>query len=293
MNGYVALVLGIIIGFVIEWVIDWFYWRRKAKGLEGTIVDLQKDNTSLENRLAAMQQENQHLHELYDEPLEAAGEGEYSTLPVAQEEGDNMPAFLAEEEVIVVTEGGDESDDDGFGLNEAAAVAGAAVLVDEVTDTEEASEIIEAEPVVEVVELEQLEIIGENEAALLKQAGINTPQQLVTAGATAKGRAELADKTGLSQAEIMDWVNQAELYQLEGVSAEDAQDLVAAGIDTVVGLASADPNKLLARLTDVYATTRPEAAPPSLEVIQQWIEEAKKNPNAAAYLAIQDKLKGG
>lgn len=292
MNGYVALILGIIIGFLIEWVIDWFYWRRRAKALEGTIVDLQKENTSLENRLLTLQQENQHLHELYDEPLEEVGESEFTTQPVAQEETEWMPAFLDEEEVVVV-EDAEESEEGGIGLKEAAAVAGAAAVVEEVRGPDEASEVIEAEPVVEVVELEQLEMIGENEAALLKQAGINTPQQLVTAGATAKGRAELADKTGLSQAEIMDWVNQAELYQLEGVSTADAQDLVAAGVDTVVGLATADPGKLHSNLVDIYGTQHPGEDPPGIEQVESWVQEAKKNPAAAAYLAVQDKLKGG
>jgi len=45
----------------------------------------------------------------------------------------------------------------------------------------------------------------------LKEAGVYNVKQLLRAGASPAGRKELAEKTGLSEAQILKWVNRADL----------------------------------------------------------------------------------
>ena len=292
MNIYVALIIGVIIGFLGEWVVDWFYWRRKARTLEGTIVDLQKENTSMENRLVTLRDENQHLKEIYGEPATGSLEesDEFTTQPVeSQEEDEWVPAFLDEEDE------GSETDDESAVGDAAVAVAAAAAattVMDESGDEIDEEIDEETTKVTETIDVNQVEIIGEEDGAKLHAAGIDTPHDLIEKGSSSKGRADLAEQTGLSQTQIMDWVNHLELYEIEGLRADDAQLLKTAGIETVVGLATADPKELHSKMVALYADQFPDEDPPGVEEVEDWVQQAAQNPNAAAYLAAQSKVKG-
>ncbi len=78
-----------------------------------------------------------------------------------------------------------------------------------------------------------IEGIGPRYAQVLKNAGVATTDQLLQAGSTARGRAELASKTGLSVKLILKWVNMCDLFRVRGVASQYAELLEAAGVDTV------------------------------------------------------------
>jgi len=86
-----------------------------------------------------------------------------------------------------------------------------------------------------------IEGIGEVFTKKLKSVGISTTEALLEAGGTAKGRTELASKTGISEAKILEWVNRSDLYRIKGVGSEYSDLLEAAGVDTVVELAKRVP----------------------------------------------------
>ena len=52
-----------------------------------------------------------------------------------------------------------------------------------------------------------------------------------------KGRAELAEKTGISEKLILKWPNHADPVRIKGIAGEYAELLEAAGVDTVPELA--------------------------------------------------------
>ena len=63
-----------------------------------------------------------------------------------------------------------------------------------------------------------IEGVGEVNAKKLKKFGINTVEKLLNMGATPKGRKEIAEKTGIGEKVILQWVNFADLFRVKGYS---------------------------------------------------------------------------
>lgn len=131
--------------------------------------------------------------------------------------------------------------------------------------------------------LKRIEGIGEVYAAKLAQHGIKTTAALLEAGSTPKGRKELAEKTGLSESQILKWVNQADLFRVKGVGEEYSNLLEAAGVDTVVELAGRNPAHLLEKLTAVNQEKKLVRRLPTLTMVTRWVESAKNLPRKVNY----------
>ena len=92
---------------------------------------------------------------------------------------------------------------------------------------------------------------------------------------------------------LLDWVNQSELYRINGISVEDAEALKALGITTVLKLATQDPQILHKKLSEVYSQGgEQDSQPPNLGQVQDWIEQANKLPNVVAYMTVRSRLGG-
>jgi len=74
-----------------------------------------------------------------------------------------------------------------------------------------------------------IEGVGEVYAQKLQDAGIKTVEQLLEHGATPKGRDQIAEKTGISGALILRWVNHADLIRIVGLAEQYAELLEASG----------------------------------------------------------------
>jgi len=131
--------------------------------------------------------------------------------------------------------------------------------------------------------LTEIEGIGEAFSAKLKELGITTTEQLLEAGSTKKGRDELADKSGISPKLILKWVNRADLFRVKGIGQEYSDLLEAAGVDTVVELGTRNASNLYSKLVEVNNAKNLVRKLPSLEVIKDWIEQAKKLPRKIEY----------
>jgi len=269
MNTFVAIILGITIGFLVEWVVDWIYWRGKATALESQLSELQKGSKNMENEVSALREENQHLKEIFgvpeDEGQESPGEDEQ----ILQDEAAStvlVPEFVEEEE-----------QEEGEAQEE----------LEQVEDVQEpalAENIAHAAP-----DIREVDIIGPDYGEKLRAIGINTPLELLKSGSSSQGRAEIVEQLGISQTQLLEWINHAELYQIEGMVPEYANNLKEAGVDTAVELATQDPQDLHEVLVAVYAKKTPDAQPPDEEQVQDWINQAKKLPNVATYMALRSK----
>ena len=129
-----------------------------------------------------------------------------------------------------------------------------------------------------------IEGIGPAFAEKLNAAGVKTTDDLLGRGATRKGRQELADQSGLTGAQILGWVNRADLYRIKGVGSEYSDLLELAGVDTVVELA----RRNAANLADTFqsvAAEKPNVVRrvPGQAVVAGWIEKAKKLPRIVEY----------
>jgi len=128
-----------------------------------------------------------------------------------------------------------------------------------------------------------IEGIGPVYAKKLGEAGIKTTDDLLKAGATAKGREELAKKAGIDVKHILEWVNRSDLYRIKGVGQEYSDLLENAGVDTVVELTNRVPENLLAKMLEVNAAKKLVRRPPPISSVKNWIEQAKKLKRVVEY----------
>jgi predicted flap endonuclease-1-like 5' DNA nuclease len=134
-----------------------------------------------------------------------------------------------------------------------------------------------------MTKLIDVEGIGPVYAAKLQGAGIGSAEALLEKGAAPKGRKEIAEKSGISDALILEWVNHVDLYRIRGVGSEYADLLEEAGVDTVPELAQRKPDHLLEKMTAVNAQKKLVRRLPVLPQVQSWVEQAKKLERKVTY----------
>ena len=128
-----------------------------------------------------------------------------------------------------------------------------------------------------------IEGIGGAYAEKLGAAGVTSVDGLLEAGATPKGRSDLAAQTGISDKLVLKWVNHADLFRINGVAGEYAELLEAAGVDTVAELAQrngANLAKAMAETNEKKSLTR---TVPGEAQVTKWIDEAKTLPRKVNY----------
>jgi predicted flap endonuclease-1-like 5' DNA nuclease len=123
--------------------------------------------------------------------------------------------------------------------------------------------------------LDDIEGIGSTYGGKLAEAGLSTTDDLLAAGSTPQGRAEIAGKTGISEGRILEWVNHADLFRIKGVGSEYADLLEAAGVDSVVELGQRNAANLAGALEQANERASLVRALPSESEVAGWIDQAK------------------
>lgn len=131
--------------------------------------------------------------------------------------------------------------------------------------------------------IEDIEGIGPVYAKQLSDVGVKTVAQLLKVGAGAKGREELAEKAGVDRKLILEWVNHADLYRIKGVGQEYSDLLEEAGVDTVVELATRNPENLFAKIQEVNEMKKLVRRPPSAKMVADWVMQAKALPRVVTH----------
>jgi predicted flap endonuclease-1-like 5' DNA nuclease len=126
------------------------------------------------------------------------------------------------------------------------------------------------------VPVETIEGIGPVFAAKLKAIGILFVSELLETGASRKGREELVEKSGISAAQILKWVNMADLMRISGVGEEYSELLEAAGVDTVKELRNRNPENLQKAMQQANEQRKMVRRTPNLSEVQSWVEQAKE-----------------
>ena len=127
-----------------------------------------------------------------------------------------------------------------------------------------------------MTKLTVVEGIGGTYAAKLIETGIRTAEALLKMGATPKGRKEIAEKSGIAEKLILEWVNHVDLFRIKGVGEEYADLLEEAGVDTVVELAQRKAENLLAKMLEVNKEKKLVRQLPVIAQVSSWVEQAKK-----------------
>ena len=129
----------------------------------------------------------------------------------------------------------------------------------------------------------EIEGIGPKYAEELNEIGIKTTTDLLEAGGTPAGRDSIAEKTGISETLILEWVNLSDLFRIRGVGEEYSDLLEEAGVDTVPELAQRNPANLHAKLIEINEEKEVVRRTPSLDVVTNWVNEAKTLPRKIHY----------
>ena len=131
--------------------------------------------------------------------------------------------------------------------------------------------------------IKEIEGIGSAIAAKLEKAGITTTEACLKQGATKSGRKKMAEDSGVSEAQVLTFVNVSDLMRVKGVGGEFAELLHAAGVDTIKELRTRNAANLQAALEETNAKKNLTRRVPSLSMVEDFIDQAKKETPAVTY----------
>ena len=134
-----------------------------------------------------------------------------------------------------------------------------------------------------MAKLSEIEGIGEAYSTKLEEAGITSLENLLEICCVKKGRKEMAEKSGISEKLILEWVNRADLSRIKGVSTQYADLLECAGVDTVPELGQRKPENLLAKMLEVNEEKNLVRKVPTESQVQNWVAQAKELPRVITH----------
>lgn len=131
--------------------------------------------------------------------------------------------------------------------------------------------------------IESIEGIGPKTGEAFRSAGIRNVEQLLDSGADRRARRALAEKTGINEARILEFVNMADLFRINGVASQYAELLEGAGVDTVKELKNRNAENLTEKMTEINNKKGLVRRAPSVKVVSGWITQAKSLPGKVSY----------
>ncbi len=134
-----------------------------------------------------------------------------------------------------------------------------------------------------MAKLSEIEGIGETYQAKLEAEGISTVEKLLDECCEKKSRKALADKTGVSEKLILNWVNRADLSRVKGISTQYADLLECAGVDTVPELAQRNAENLHSKMLEINTEKNLVRQVAGLGQVEDWIAQAKQLPRKINY----------
>ena len=123
--------------------------------------------------------------------------------------------------------------------------------------------------------IEEIEGIGPAYGEKLAAASITTTDDLLKLCCDAKGRKSTAEATGVSEKQLLKWVNMADLMRISGVGSEYSELLEAAGVDTVKELRTRNAENLAAKMAEINTEKKLTRLVPTEKVVSGWVEQAK------------------
>ncbi len=128
-----------------------------------------------------------------------------------------------------------------------------------------------------------IEGIGTTYAAKLNKQDIYTTTDLLTHCGTKQGREKIAGITHLPESLLLTWVNHCDLMRLKGVAGQISELLEAAGVDSVPELRQRNASNLYEKLLQVNEKFGLSGKVPSIEELQNMIEQAKSLPAVVSH----------
>ncbi len=134
-----------------------------------------------------------------------------------------------------------------------------------------------------MTKLQTIEGIGDTYAEKLEKAGVGSLEALLEQCKTPKGRAALAEKSGISDKLVLKWANRADLFRVKGIGEEYSDLLEIAGVDTIPELAQRNAENLYNKMVEINKERELVRRLPAQGQVAEWIEQAKKLPRMLTY----------
>jgi predicted flap endonuclease-1-like 5' DNA nuclease len=134
-----------------------------------------------------------------------------------------------------------------------------------------------------LIPVEKIEGIGPVYAQKLLENGVKTTEDLLDQGKDQKGREDLVEKTGISAALVLKWVNMADLMRVHGIGEEYSELLEKAGVDTVKELRNRNPKNLTEAMLQANEAHKLVRRVPSYSEVEAWVTEAKELEPVVTY----------
>ena len=133
--------------------------------------------------------------------------------------------------------------------------------------------------------IETIEGIGVKNGKALRKIGIRSTAGLLKECGAKKGRKATAAESGCTEAQLLEWVNRADLMRVRGVGEEYSDLLEQSGIDTVKELRNRNAANLHAKMLEVNTAKKRHLVrrPPSLGEVQRWVAHAKELDPAVSH----------
>lgn len=131
--------------------------------------------------------------------------------------------------------------------------------------------------------IEEIEGIGPVIGLKLSEAAVTHTEKLLELARTPKQRKDLAEKTGISEKQILKFTNMADLFRVKGIASEFSELLEASGVDTVPELATRNAENLQKKMEELNAEKALTRRVPNLKEVEDWIAFAKDLPRAIEY----------
>jgi predicted flap endonuclease-1-like 5' DNA nuclease len=128
------------------------------------------------------------------------------------------------------------------------------------------------------MKVEEVEGFGPSNGTKLGTAGIKDTDTLLKLCCDKKGRKETAEKSGISEGQLLKWANMCDLFRIKGVGPEYAELLEAAGVDTVKELRNRNAANLAEACAKVNEEKKLTRSVPSEKVVSGWVDQAKDLP---------------
>jgi molybdenum cofactor biosynthesis enzyme MoaA len=122
----------------------------------------------------------------------------------------------------------------------------------------------------------QIDGLDEDDIKALKGAGIRTTERLLDAAKDPKGRKCLAEKTGISEKQLLSYANACDHMRIKGMGKGYVCLLRAAGVITVRELKFRNPAKLAKSMAEANKKRKLVRFLPPEKLVVRWVEHAKK-----------------
>lgn len=125
--------------------------------------------------------------------------------------------------------------------------------------------------------------VDQEQVHRLAEAGLTNVKQMMEAGGTPSGRAELSAQTGLPPEVILEFVRLSDLARIPGVKGIRARLYHDAGVDSVESMARWEPDALRRMLVEFVERTGFEGIAPLPKEAEFTVRTARKLPKVIEY----------